>query len=162
MNGPCLITGATGLLGSEFASVLRGHDTHALAKAELDVTSQDSVQKTFKTVRPKLVIHTAAYTQVDGAEENREHARRLNAESVKYLVEASREYSAKLVHFSTDQALFDGNKKGPYVETDMPNPSNYYAETKLESESYAEELDDSLILRVQWLYGSARPRFTHL
>ncbi|MCB0403417.1 MAG: sugar nucleotide-binding protein [Bdellovibrionales bacterium] len=161
MNGPCLITGAKGLLGSEFATAVRDRPVHAMGKDALDVTDKEAIWRTFESVQPRIVFHTAAYTQVDAAESHRDNAHRLNAESVKHLAGACREYNAKLVHFSTDQ-VFDGKKPVPYVETDTPSPSNYYAQTKLESEAYALELPDALVLRVQWLYGAARPRFTHL
>ncbi|MCB9254626.1 MAG: dTDP-4-dehydrorhamnose reductase [Bdellovibrionaceae bacterium] len=161
MNGPCLITGAKGLLGSEFARALDSKSIHALDKSQLDVTNRDSIWRVFERIQPRWVIHTAAYTQVDAAETNREAAHRLNAEGVKTLVEACREYQSRLVHFSTDQ-VFDGRKDSPYVETDETHPSNYYAQTKLESEREALALADALVLRVQWLYGAARPRFTHL
>ena len=154
-----LITGARGLLGSEFVRAL---DTAiALGHEELDICERDSVWRSFERHSPQIVINTAAYTAVDRAESDRKAAHQLNVEGVQNLAAACAEFGTKLIHFSTDQ-VFDGQGETPWKEDSPTHPLNYYAQCKLESEQLVASLENSLCLRVQWLYGAKTPRFLHL
>ena len=99
------------------------------------------------------MINLAAYTDVDGCEKNRDEAFRVNAEGMKHVAMGAKACGAKVVYLSTDY-VFDGKKKEPYLETDLPNPLNVYGQTKLKGEEYLQKgMDDHLIIRTQWLYG---------
>lgn len=165
MKTPILITGSNGLLGSElveyFSAKYGSSNVSAFERKQLDITDRQKVFQVFQDCRPGITINAAAYTQVDKAEEEKEEAYRINSMGVKTLTEACQEYRTKLVHYSTDQVL-DGSLGRPQIETDPPNPLNYYAKTKLWGEQHALMAPHSLILRVQWLYGKKRDRFTPL
>jgi dTDP-4-dehydrorhamnose reductase len=94
---------------------------------------------------PELVLHTSAYTDVDGAEADEEGARRVNVERTRQVVALG----APVVYFSTDY-VFDGEKREPYVESDLPNPQSVYGRTKLEGER---EIRDGWIVRSSWLFA---------
>jgi dTDP-4-dehydrorhamnose reductase len=163
--GPVLVTGAKGMLGWEWSRALTGLGAgarlQALGREALDVTSDESVRKVFESLKPSLVIHCAAYTNVDRAETEREAARLANALSPKLIAEACRSVGADLVHYGTDQ-VFDGTATTPRKESDTPSPANHYAATKWEGEKAALSYDRALVVRVQWLYGERKDRFTPL
>lgn len=165
LNGPILVTGAGGMLGWEWVRALdrlgAGSRVVALGRAELDVTQEASVRQAFERHSPALVIHCAAYTNVDKAESEREAAHLANAVAPGLVARACRANGAKLVHFSTDQ-VFDGSGQIPRTETDTPRPLNHYGSTKLAGERAALEAPGALVLRVQWLYGERKDRFTIL
>src|SRR5687767_10480836 len=126
------ITGAEGQLGRELCRQL-GAEAVAIAHRELDITDSEQVRRTIARLRPDVVINTAAYTQVDRAEQEPEACRRLNALAVGSLATACREHHARLVQVSTDY-VFGGdiNRREPYRESDPPSPQSMYARTKLE------------------------------
>lgn len=129
--------------------------------SELDIADSDQVSRYFETHRPTLVINAAAYTNVDRAETDRVSAERANAVGPAVLARSSAQVGARLVHFSTDQ-VFDGNSSVPLTEEDECAPLNWYAESKLQGEKEVLRYDKGLVLRVQWLYGDAKDRFTPL
>ena len=153
------------MLGSDLTSFFKdaiGADQVCATDYDtLDITVADSVKKKLGDLMPGLVINAAAYTDVDGAECNREAAYRLNVIGPKNLADACSLFGSKLIHFSTDY-VFDGTGNRLWTEEDMPNPSNYYAETKLQGEEAVRRHRDSLVIRLQWLYGGKRDRFTIL
>jgi len=155
-----LIAGAQGMLGSDLMSTFSGQAV-GLGRAELDVTDEDSVARAFEKHQPTVVINAAAYTNVDGAESERDTAWRGNVLAPQWLARYCAKSGAQLIHFSTDQ-VFDGKKGTPYLETDATHPLNVYATTKLEGEMAALEYPNALVLRVQWLYGRRKDRFTIL
>jgi dTDP-4-dehydrorhamnose reductase len=165
LPGPVLVTGAKGMLGWEWMRALDrlggGDKVLGLGRAEMDVTREDSVRAAIERHRPSLVIHCAAYTNVDRAETEREAAHLANAVAPGYVARACRDVGARLIHYSTDQ-VFDGEGHRPRVETDTPRPLNQYGATKLAGEAAALEAPGSLVLRVQWLYGERKDRFTIL
>jgi len=144
-----MITGCHGLLGQSVLKMfLKSTDYEILATAKenktfldfggfdytmLDITIRSDVKNLVVYFRPDVIINTAAYTNVDGCELNRELAWRVNVEGVRNLVHSARRVDAKLIHISTDY-IFDG-KNGPYSEDARPNPINYYGRTKLASEN---------------------------
>jgi len=144
-----LILGAYGMLGSDLQKVyphadLRGHD--------LDITEGEKVASLINELNPGLVINAAAYTDVDGCEENRNRAFAVNGESLVPLAQACDETGSCLVHFSTDY-IFDGTKKA-YDENEKPHPINAYGESKLLGEvNIRKNMSDYRIIRTSWLFG---------
>lgn len=163
---PVLVTGAGGMLAYDILSVFRDElsrgQVTATDRRSMDIAEPHSVGAALDRVKPRLVINCAAYTNVDGAESERDAAQLSNAIGPKVLAQACRERKIQLVHFSTDQ-VFDGNYTIPRKETDPTNPLNQYAATKLAGEqAVLEAWDRHLVFRVQWLYGEKKDRFTPL
>ncbi len=146
-----VVAGARGMLGRELLGLL-GEKARGLARAEMDITSLDSVRKVIVSLRPAIVVNTIAYTNVDGCESNRELAFRVNGDGVKNLAAVTADIGAKLVHISSDY-VFDGSKESPYLEDDPVNPLSVYGESKLAGEENARLNPDHIIIRTQWLYG---------
>ncbi|MDT8416031.1 MAG: dTDP-4-dehydrorhamnose reductase [Flavobacteriaceae bacterium] len=151
-----LITGADGQLGHCLRKVVSVSSNHVFLfenRASLNITDNEAVFAYFHKYRPDFCINTAAYTQVDLAESHRKEAYQTNVGGVKNLVEACRKFDTKLIQLSTD-FVFDGLKKSPYLETDLPNPQTYYGQTKLEAETWIQQyLEAYYILRTSWLYS---------
>lgn len=158
-----LITGGSGLLGGNLAKMAcEKYETYATYHGHpvrmnrcvffpLDIADRDKTFKTVTKIRPKLIIHTAALTNVDYCEEHHEEAQSLNIEGTRNLARAAESIGAKFIYISTD-SVFDG-EKGMYTEEDTPNPLSYYAKTKLEGEKVLNEFDlDCSILRT-CIYG---------
>jgi len=139
----------------------RSFDLRPLSHAEMDITNLEQVHRMLKELHPSVVINAAAYTNVDGAESEREKAFAINATGPRNLALACEEAGTRLIHFSTDQ-VFDGSGNKPWSEEDLPHPLNYYAETKWVGEKEVLKSRRSLVLRVQWLYGARKDRFTIL
>jgi len=146
-----LITGANGLLGQKLVdlySLMPHHEVLATGKGEcrfpivantisyatLDITNQQEVISVFESFRPNVLIHTAAMTNVDECETDKKGCWQLNTKAVGYLITASEKIDCHIVHVSTD-FIFDGTH-GPLMETALPNPINYYGESKLEAEKF--------------------------
>lgn len=128
-----LVTGSNGLLGRKLVDLL-GHDAELLAtnRATLDVTSLEQVRSTLQKFKPDVVINAAAMTQVDQCEVNKDECWKQNVNSVSNLVDVCMDENIHLVHVSTD-FVFNG-KEGPLDETAVPEPVNFYGESKLEGE----------------------------
>ncbi|TDA64543.1 MAG: dTDP-4-dehydrorhamnose reductase [Clostridia bacterium] len=156
-----LVTGARGMLGTDVVAecLRRGHKVIALGHAELDITSGSAVKEALKDHHPAVVINCAAYTNVDGAEENRNLAMAVNALGVRNLALACRAVDAALVHMSTDY-VFDGSKSGPWRIYDHRNPINAYGESKYLGECFIETVGGCyFIVRTSWLFGHNGPNF---
>jgi len=167
-----LITGANGLLGQKLVLVFSSEkkvlasDLHPeffppppkeskeiFDYQSLDITDKEKLKATVFSFKPEVIINSAAYTDVDGCETEKEKAWKVNVKGVKNLADLCKENKIKLVHLSTDY-LFDG-ENGPYSEDEPPNPLGYYAQTKLESEEVIKEnLGDYVIVRTNVLYGN--------
>ena len=98
----------------------------------LDITNEAEVEAVFQKHKPDAVINTAAFTNVDACEVKRDECKKLNVDAVEYLMKSCERYNAHLIHLSTD-FVFNG-EKGPYIETDIPEPQSYYAQSKYDSE----------------------------
>jgi dTDP-4-dehydrorhamnose reductase len=163
-----LVTGSNGLLGQKIIYALKGKsgiqcistsrggnrmkNREGYDYESLDISNEDEVNRVISKYKPDAVIHTAALTNVDACEVNREEAKRLNVSAVGYIINACRRVGSHLVHLSTD-FVFDG-KHGPYVETDLPNPLSYYAQTKHEAETLVLNSGISFsVLRTIIIYG---------
>jgi len=150
-----LITGAGGQLGQEIVKVF-GKDWVVIPtdNHNLDITDEKHVQKVLTKEKPNLIIHCAAWTNVDAAAESSDLAMKVNGEGTKIICEAAKSIGATVVYISTNE-VFDGKKKTPYTEEDKPNPINPYGLSKLAGEEYCQELLGSscIIIRSSWLYG---------
>ncbi|MCX6834535.1 MAG: dTDP-4-dehydrorhamnose reductase [candidate division Zixibacteria bacterium] len=153
-SGRILITGHRGQLGSDLITLL-GADrpVSGVDLPEVDITDLNQVLSTVRRLRPDVVIHAAACTDVDGCETDSETAFSVNRDGTWNVAQACAELGTRLIYYSTDY-VFDGTKPTPYVETDQPNPRSVYGRSKLAGEKAVRELiDDHAILRVAWVYG---------
>lgn len=149
------IIGADGQLGTDISKALKqaGMDTVELTIKELDITQLDAVQKVLGEHWPQVVINTAAFHDVPRCEREPETAFKVNALGARHLATVCNGLEACLMHISTDY-VFDGKKKAPYVETDLPMPLNVYANSKLAGEYFVASIAQKyFILRVSGIYG---------
>lgn len=155
-----LIVGAKGMLGSMLAQVFVEQSPVLYDREELDITNLEQVREKVREVKPEVVINAAAYTDVDGAEVNRELAFVVNETGVKNLAVVAKELGATLVHYSTDY-VFPGDKKEGYSEADIPGPSpNVYGESKLAGEQVLQAIAPTYyLIRTAWLYGFGGKNF---
>jgi len=131
-----LITGINGQVGSALVRQVKaqGHEFVALSREQWDMAqSPERGEELVLEAKPDLVINPAAYTNVDGAEDDEATALKVNADAPRALAKACKQLDIPLFHVSTDY-VFDGTKEGPYVETDQTNPINAYGRTKLAGE----------------------------
>lgn len=154
MNLKIFVTGAKGQLGIDVINAfsntneIEGHDVDTL-----DISNIDSTVKMIKASKPDLIINCAAYTNVDGCEENIDLAYKVNAIGARNLAAAALESNSRLLHISTD-FVFDGRGNKPYIEFDNPNPLSIYGKSKLAGEELIREIcPRHYILRTAWLYG---------
>ncbi len=149
-----LLTGANGQVGWELQRVLAPlGNVIALTREQLDLSDINSIRTVVTRHRPDIIVNPAAYTAVDKAESDSEHAYAVNAYAPGALALAAKELNALLVHYSTDY-VFDGRKDAPYLETDTPNPQSIYGKSKLEGERAVQASGcRHLILRTSWVYG---------
>lgn len=153
-NKKILILGARGMLGQALAEEFSQFSPHLWGRAELDITDASAVLKKITALAPDIIINAAAYTNVDGAEEESELAFLVNGEAPRYIAEAALAYGAVLIHVSTDY-VFDGMREEGYDENERDFfPLNIYGESKLAGEQNIEELlGNYYIIRTSWLYG---------
>ncbi|SDI06194.1 dTDP-4-dehydrorhamnose reductase [Desulfosporosinus hippei] len=152
-----LVTGAKGQLGTDMVLCLQRHSelyrVFGYGRADLDITNGSQLAKIFEQVKPDIVIHTAAYTQVDQAETDRDRAYAVNALGTRNLVIEAEKYGAKFVYLSTDY-VFDGQKETPYCEYDRTNPQTVYGQSKWAGEEFVLSLSNKyFIVRTSWVYG---------
>lgn len=151
------VTGAGGQLASAFAERLAG-TVRLSAEADLDIRDAGAVYAAIHAFAPDVVLHTAAYTNVDGAESDIDAATAVNVDGVANIVRALRGTHTRLVSFSTDY-VFAGDKGAPYVETDTPAPLSAYGRTKLGGEQQALQYADSIVVRTSWLFSETGTNF---
>ncbi len=150
-----LITGSEGQVGSAlFKSVSTGDDeVLALNRTQLDITDKYLVEQTVGAFLPDVIINAAAYTNVDKAETEKTTAFSVNKDSAACLAQAAAHYQAIFIHLSTDY-VFSGQKKTPYLESDVPAPRNIYGASKLAGElEIARLCPQHVILRTSWVFG---------
>lgn len=150
-----LVCGAKGQLGREIRK-LRMHFPEVYEFTdleELDLTDGDSIKAYLSSFPANYIVNCAAYTDVDGAEREREKAMLLNRDIVANLQDAIREFpGTRLVHISTDY-VFAGDQNRPYVEEDEPGPKSAYGESKLQGEILLRDNPSVIIVRTSWLYS---------
>lgn len=151
-----LVTGANGQLGYDVIKRLEQNNIECLGtdRDTLDISNEDVANKVIRDYNPDIVIHCAAYTAVDKAEDEKELCHAVNVLGTKYVAEACKEIDAKMVYISTDY-VFDGEGDKFFEVTDKPNPINYYGQTKYEGELEVQRLlDKYFIVRISWVFGS--------
>ncbi len=155
-----LITGAGGMLATALELVLKKQFVVIpLTEKQLDITDKEMFLKIINSIKPNVIINTAANTLADNCEENRETAMLVNGIAVGYVAQAAKMVQARLIHISTDY-VFDGVKKSPYTENDKPNPISVYGLSKLKGEQELIRFTDNyLIIRTQWLFGENGKNF---
>ncbi|MFS4466249.1 dTDP-4-dehydrorhamnose reductase [Maribacter sp. 2210JD10-5] len=157
-----LVTGANGQLGQCIQKIAEEYDSVDFVfkdSKELNIINADKVDSIFKDINFDFCINCAAYTNVEQAEKTPEIAFKVNAEGVRNLALACKDYNVVLIHISTDY-VFDGEKEGPYTVEDIPNPINEYGKSKLRGEKYIQEiLGNYLIIRTSWLYSELERNF---
>jgi dTDP-4-dehydrorhamnose reductase len=152
------VTGGGGQLGREFALLL-GSDAVALGRAELDVTDEESVARAFALHRPELVLHCAAWTDVDGAESDPDGAWRANEYGSRHVARAARACGAALVGFSTDY-VFAGDDPAGYDEHSPVAPRSVYGASKLAGErALLTEHPDAHVVRTAWVFSPRGQNF---
>lgn len=150
-----LITGAQGHLGQALVGSLKeDFQVVPTTRETLDFTDKKQTEKTISLEKPDLIIHSGAWTDVDGCAKDPEKAMFVNGEGTKNLALATQKVGAKLIYISTNE-VFDGKKTEPYLETDIPNPITAYGKSKRLGETYVEEIlkEDSTVVRLSWLFG---------
>jgi len=153
-----LITGAQGQLGCALRSVLPPETLILKDLPEFDLTAP-SCEEQIVQARPHVVVHAAAYTNVDGAEREPDRARAVNVEGTAAVARAAQRVGGRLIYISTDY-VFDGAKDTPYTEEDPTNPLNMYGRSKRDGEAAAaEHCEDCLVVRTAWLYGHGGKNF---
>lgn len=169
-----LITGSSGMLGVDLCQELGGdyevHGTdmvhsplsmvHGFVKG--DITKPKSIADIVDRIKPDVVIHAAAWTDVDGCELDSKKAYRINSEGTKNVALACRAANTPLIYISTD-FVFDGKKKRPYKEADRPHPVSVYGDSKYKGEIYIKKLlTKYYILRTSWLHGKNGRNFVDI
>lgn len=149
-----LVTGAKGQLGNKIIELLdEDHDLILTDSDTMDITKSEQIEFMIKDKKPDIVLHLAAYTKVDQAEEDRELCYLINAEGTKNIAESAKANDIPVIYISTD-FVFDGKKTTPYVEEDEVKPLSVYGQTKLDGENFIRETCDKyFIIRVAWLFG---------
>jgi len=155
-----LILGHKGMLGTDLMLRLGvAHKVTGKDIGDFDITYPESCRQVISEINPEVVINAAAYTNVDGAETNRDACFAVNAEGVRNVAMACGEENIRIVHFSTDY-VFDGTRGTPYLEDDAPSPRGVYAQSKAAGEKYLQEHSNNyLLIRTAWLYGRSGKNF---
>lgn len=150
-----LVTGTKGQLGYDVVNELekRGHTAVAVDIEEMDITDAVSVERVITEAEVEAVIHCAAYTAVDAAEDNVEICRRVNAEGTENIAKVCKKLDLKMIYISTDY-VFDGEGERPWEPDDEGHPLNVYGQTKYEGELAVEKyLEKYFIVRIAWVFG---------
>lgn len=151
-----LITGAQGQVGKELTTLAKdeGYDVLAAGRTELDITQTENVEEYIHHSQPDIVINAAAYTAVDNAENEQDLANSINYYGAKNIAISCNKHNIPLFHISTDY-VFDGTKTEPYNEDDQTSPLGVYGNSKWQGEeAIRQNLEQHLILRVAWVFGT--------
>lgn len=150
-----LVTGVKGQLGYDVVNELtkRGHEAVGVDIEEMDITDKESVDKVITEANVDTVIHCAAYTAVDAAEDNIELCRKVNAEGTENVAKVCKKLDLKMIYISTDY-VFNGQGTRPWEPDDEREPLNVYGQTKYEGELAVEQnLTKYFIVRIAWVFG---------
>ncbi|MDD5772587.1 MAG: dTDP-4-dehydrorhamnose reductase [bacterium] len=174
------IIGANGMLGADLCEILRGNKKFEVVpfygpvsegighrakgieqdkEVIIDITNQIETEAEIVKSKPDVIIHTAAYTDVDGCELNKEKAYLINSTGTQNVALAAKKSGAFLIYISTDY-VFNGEGKRPYRENDTPDPMSIYGKTKLDGEKFVQNiLEEWAIIRISWLFGKNGKNF---
>ena len=150
-----LVTGVKGQLGFDVMNELKKRGLEAVGAdiEEMDITDEESVNRFIMAAKPDAVIHCAAYTAVDAAEENEDICRRVNADGTRNIAKVCKELDCKMIYISTDY-VFDGQGTRPWEPDEERHPLNVYGQTKYEGELAVQELlEKYFIVRIAWVFG---------
>ena len=150
-----LVTGVKGQLGYDVVRELEKRQIEAVGVdvEEMDITDAAQVETVIRNVNPDAVIHCAAYTAVDAAEDNEEFCRRVNAQGTENVAKVCQEMDLKMMYISTDY-VFDGQGTRPWEPDDERDPLNVYGQTKYEGELAVEKyVEKFFIVRIAWVFG---------
>ena len=151
-----LVTGSDGQLGRSIQERSSDYPDFLFDFTDigqLDITDKQALKHYIESIRPEVIIHCAAYTAVDKAEEEPEKAFSLNADAVEYLAQSALENKILLIHISTD-FVFDGKSVKPYSEEDATQPLSIYGKSKLAGEqAILKHAPNAIIFRTSWLYS---------
>lgn len=156
-----LVTGVKGQLGYDVMAELARRNIEAIGVDidEMDITDKISVEKVIGEAAPDVVVHCAAYTAVDAAEDNEALCRRVNAGGTRNIAEVCKKLDCKMVYISTDY-VFDGQGTRPWEPDDERHPLNVYGQTKYEGElAVQENLSKYFIVRIAWVFGKNGKNF---
>jgi dTDP-4-dehydrorhamnose reductase len=156
-----LITGSSGQLGKMLQSKLKDAELALVDLPEVDITDREQILSLVNSFLPEVIIHCAAYTNVDGCVSNPELAYRVNSLGTQNVALACQAVAATLVHISTNE-VFAGDRPDGYEEWMLPNPINIYGRTKAASEFHVRSiLQHFYIVRTAWLYAAGGQNFIH-
>lgn len=150
-----LVTGINGQLGYDVVKELnkRGFEAIGVDRETMDLTNSDEIRKGICDNNLDGIIHCAAYTAVDAAEDNVEMCEKVNSLAVKEIAMCAKDLDIPMIYISTDY-VFDGSKDGEYIESDVACPINVYGKTKYEGETYVSDiLEKYYIVRISWVFG---------
>ncbi len=150
-----LVTGVKGQLGFDVVKELdkRGHVSVGVDIEEMDITSEDEVQRVITETAPEAVIHCAAYTAVDKAEDEPDRCQRVNCDGTEHIAKACKSQDCKMLYISTDY-VFSGEGETPWEPEDEKKPLSVYGRTKYEGElAVKAQLDKYFIVRITWAFG---------
>lgn len=152
-----LVTGASGQLGYDVKRELlsRGvaeSDITTPRAAEMNITDAQAVENYVENFQPDVIVHCAAYTNVDGAESDKEACQKVNVDGTKNLVAAAAKVDAKIIYISTDY-VFDGENPEPYETNAQANPQSVYGQTKYDGELAVQAYPKHFIVRTAWVFG---------
>ena len=157
-----LVTGVKGQLGYDVMKVLeaRGYEGVGVDVEDMDITDEAAVRRVIGEVKPDVIVHCAAYTAVDAAEDNVELCRKINVDGTLNIAKQAKELDAKMIYISTDY-VFNGKGEKPW-EPDDPNkePLNVYGQSKYDGElAVINTLDKYYIVRISWVFGENGKNF---
>ena len=150
-----LVTGVKGQLGYDVVNELekRGHEAIGVDIEEMDITDAEAVRADITAAGVDAVIHCAAYTAVDAAEDNEDICRKVNAQGTDNIAKVCKALDIKMIYISTDY-VFDGEGERPWEPDDKQNPQSVYGQTKYEGElAVMNNLDKYFIVRIAWVFG---------
>ena len=155
-----LVTGSNGQLGRVIQSIVKNNSGFIFTDIDsFDITKKNEIESFIKSFDVECIINCAAYTNVDGAEIEKEKAEELNNKAIKNLVKISEAYKLRLIHISTDY-VYNGIDKSAISEHEHIDPQNYYGVSKLNGEKHIENsISESIVIRTSWLYSSFGKNF---
>jgi len=154
-----VITGSAGQLGRALQDTLQGHDLLLLDLPQFNIKDYRQMEQVILPFHPDLIVHAAAFTNVDACEREPETAYSINALGTQNIALLCQQSNAAMAYISTDY-VFDGSKQEPYWEWDTPNPQSVYARSKLAGEYYTQNLLTRFyIVRTAWLYSRSGKNF---
>ena len=156
-----LVTGVNGQLGHDVIKRLKHNKIECFGTDRdiMDITNEEQVRNVICDYNPDIIIHCAAYTAVDKAEDEKELCYAVNVLGTRYISKICKEIDATMVYISTDY-VFDGEGSEPFKVTDNPDPINYYGQTKYEGELEVQRnVNKNFIVRISWVFGSNGSNF---